>query len=242
MKLTNAGVFLFFAILFLSIGCKKDSNPANDYKCTSCKTTPDALAANDASSKGVYKGVVIGSTGTIAFNLMNGGTSITATLVIDGVTVNLTSTASWVAGVAFVGPFTGTLNGASVTITFKVDANGGNPIVTTSTIPGHASAQFSLLKESSTSLMECFEGKYETTKPEKGTFNIILSRSLRLWGGSHRKDGNTSSESMKGTITTDGKLMQDGTDYVGTLGGDNINGSFKDSDGKTVTVTGKRTL
>jgi hypothetical protein len=34
----------------------------------------------------------------------------------------------------------------------------------------------------------------------------------------------------------------DGTNYVGTLDGDVINGSFKDSDQRTVTVTGKRTL
>lgn len=236
--------FIACILLTASISsCKKDDAKKTDsYECTTCKTTPDALVANDGSSKGVYKGIIIGSSGTIMFNVMNGGTTITATMVLDGVTANLTSSVTWVSGVAYIAPFTGTLNGAAITITFKVDANGGNPIVTSSNIPGHATAQFNLVKESSIALVEAFEGKYETTKPEKGTFNILLSRSLRMWGGGVRKDGSTESEDTDGTISSDGKLMESGTDYVGTLTGDVINGSFKDGDQRTVTVTGKRTL
>jgi hypothetical protein len=241
MKIINSGILLIFSVLFLSTGCKKDSK-TEAYKCTTCKTTPDALVANDVSSKGVYKGIVIGSTGTISFNLMNGGTTITATLVLDGTTINLTSSVLWVSGVAYVAPFTGTLNGSAVTINFKVDANGGNPIVTASNIPGHTSAQFNLLKESSTALIQCFEGTYQSSKPESGTINIITAKDLAKFGGSSRKSGGTSNGDLKGTITTDGKLMQDGTDYIGTMSGDIISGSFKDSNGNTITVNGKRTL
>ena len=239
-KILSISSLLIFAIIFTS--CKKNDSPAApSYKCATCKTTPDALAANDGSSKGVYKGIFIGSTGTIQFNILNGSSTITAVMVLDGVSVNLTSSISWAAGNSYVAPFTGTLNGAAISVTFKVDANGGNPLVIATNIPGHPSAQFNLSKETSAALLECFEGTYSTTKPETGTFNLIISRSLGKMGGSSRKDGGTTNGDFSGTITSDGKLMQNGTDYIGTVNGDNISGSFKGGNGD-VTITGKRTL
>ena len=118
-------------LLFISVSlfsCKKDNAPAPAaFKCATCNTTPQALAANDASSKGIYKGTVSGSTGTIMFDIFNGGTTITAKMVLDGVTVNLTSGVTWQAGQAYVAPFTGTLNGSAVSITFSVSTSGGTP-------------------------------------------------------------------------------------------------------------------
>jgi hypothetical protein len=241
MKLINAGILLIFSVFFLSTGCKKNSS-TDDYKCTTCKTTPDALAANDASSKGVYKGIVIGSTGTISFNVMNGGTAITAVMVLDGVTVNLTSNVTWSGVNAYVAPFTGVLNGAAISITFSVDANGRNPIVMSSNIPGHTTAQFNLLKETSTSLLECFEGTYETTKPETGTFNMLLSRVLGKMGGSSRKTNGTSNGNFEGTVDASGNLKNTDGLLMGKVSSDQISGSFKDSNGSTVTIKAKRTL
>lgn len=240
----NRKIFLFSFIIITALlgSCKKDGAKTDSYTCATCKTTPDALAANDASSKGVYKGVVVGSTGTIRFDVLNGNTNITATMVIDGTTVNLTSNIAWASGVSYVAPFTGTLNGSAVSITFNVDGNGGNPVVTSSNIPGHPGASFSLLKESSTSLIESFEGTYSSTKPDKGTFNLLLSRALAKFGGISKKDGTTTSNDFDGIISSDNKLMIDGTDYIGTLSSDKIDGTFKDNNNFTVTVTGKRTL
>jgi hypothetical protein len=236
-------IFLIACIILTASlsSCKKeDAQKTDSYKCVACKTTPDALAANDGSSKGVYKGVVIGSTGTILFDIMNGGTTITATMVLDGTTVHLASVVSWVSGVAYVAPFTGTLNGASITITFKVDANGGNPIVTSSDIPGHATAQFNLVKESSTALIECFEGSYDNSKPETGTFNLLLSRSLGMFGGSSRKTGGASNGDFDGTLSG-GVLTMDGK-VIGTLSEDQISGTFKDNNGNTIKINAKRTF
>ena len=101
MKKQNL-LLALLAILSFSACKKSDDTAAPAYTCTTCKTTPDALAANDASSKGIYKGVVIGSSGTIIINIANGGTTITAVMVIDGVTVNLTSAVAWVAGQPYV--------------------------------------------------------------------------------------------------------------------------------------------
>ncbi len=249
MKKNLSKLFAVSLLLSVSIvSCKKDEEKVTPtptptpYTCTSCNTTPQAKAANDASSKGIYKGIVIGSTGTIKFDISNDGSTITAVLMIDGKTGNLTSTVAWVAGVSYVADFTGTFDGSPVTVRFKVDATGTNPMVLSSSIPGHASAAFVIDKENSTSLLECFEGTYSTTLPETGTFNILVSRKLGKFGGASRKSTSSTSEDIgNGTIDASGKLKLDGTD-VGTLSGDEISGSFVDNNGKTVTIKGKRTL
>jgi hypothetical protein len=245
MHIKNVPAILFCLGLLMTAGCKKDStddSTGDSYKCATCKTQPDALAANDASSKGIYKGVVIGSSGTISFNVMNNGTDITSTLVIDGTTVNLTSTATWTAGQAYVAPFTGTLNGSPLSITFTVSATGGTPSITTSSIPGHPNASFTIVKETSSSLIECFEGTYHSSLPEDGTFNLLLSRTAKLWGADARKNGATETNDAKGLITSDNKLVEENGTVMGTLSNDEIKGSFNDGNGRTITITGKRTL
>jgi hypothetical protein len=236
--------FLLLAVvIILFSACKKDKDPATpSYTCATCKTTPDAVAANNASSKGIYKGVIIGSTGTIMFDIANNGTAVTAIMVLDGVTVNLTSSVLWVAGQVYVSPFTGTLAGQPITITFSVGATGSTPTVTSSNIPGHTSASFNIIKETSLGLVECFEGTYSTTLPETGTFNIILARSLSTWSGVSRKTGTTTTNaSGTGTITNN-NLVDASPRTIGTLNNDALNGSFTDNNGIKVTVTGKRTL
>jgi len=234
-------------LLLITSGCKKNAKdtPAPEpFKCATCATTPLAVAANDASSKGIYKGVVSGSTGTIVFDVLNAGTTITAKMVLDGVTANLTSSVAWAAGQAYVAPFTGTLNGSPISITFSVGSSGSRPTVTTSSIPGHPGASFNLAKETSTALIEGFEGVYHTTLPEDGTFNIILSRTAKIWGADARKNGSTSTTgSAGGTITSDNKLVESaGGTTVGSLSSDEINGTSLDGNGKTVTITAKRTM
>jgi hypothetical protein len=240
---------IHFIIATLSIivlvACKKTSSTSTTpYTCTTCKTTPDAKAANDGSSKGIYKGVVIGSSGTITFDIANNGTTITAVMVIDGVTVNLTSAITWVAGQPYVADFTGTLNSAPVTIHFSVGLSGGSPTVTSSTIPGHPSSTLNIIKETSTGLVECFEGNYNTTLPETGTFNIILSRQLAAWSGVARKSGSTTTSTAGSGSIVNNKLIDPSQNNasLGTINGDDLNGSFLDGNGKTVTIIGKRTL
>ena len=231
------------AILSLASCKKSDSPSAPTYTCTTCHTTPDALAANDASSKGIYKGVVIGSSGTIIINIANGGSTITAIMVIDGITVNLTSNVAWVAGQPYVADFTGTMNGTAVTVHFSVGVNGNTPIATSTTIPGHTSASLNLIKETSTGLVECFEGTYHTTKPEDGVLNFILSRTTNTWYGFARANGtNTSGNAGSGTISNNNLIdPTQNNNNLGTLNGDNLSGSFVDNNGRTVTTTGKRT-
>lgn len=246
--MTMKKILLSLAIVAISasaifISCKKsDDSSSTPYKCTTCSTTPEAKAAWDASSKGIYKGIVVGSTGTIKFDIANDTSAITATMDIDGTTVILTSNVSWVNGQAYIAPFTGTLNGQTVTIHLSVGASGSNPTVTSADIPGHPNAVFDIVKETSNALIECYEGTYSTTKPETGTFNIVLSRALGKWGGVARKTGSTENNDASGTIDANGTLKDDDGHMIGTLSNDQITGNFQDSDNNTVTVNGKRTL
>ncbi len=232
----------FIAIAMFALSCKKNEAAQQPYTCQTCKTAPDALAANDASSKGVYKGVVIGSSGTIMFDILNSGTTIKATLVLDGVTSILTSNVTWVSGNPYVGNFTGTINGSAVSINFSVDANGANAIVLSANIPGHPNASFSVIKETSSNLVECFEGTYSTTLPETGTFNILLSRTAKIYGGQSRKTGSTTSKSIStGPINSQNQLLDNSGKVMGTLNGDVLTGSFVDNNGSTVTINANRT-
>lgn len=138
MKKTHLYLPILFFVFFSA--CKKENKQAPQfpaYTCTTCKLVPDAIAANNTISKGIYKGVVLGSSGTIQFDIANNGTAITAVMVLDGVTVNLSSSVTLVNGQPYIADFTGILNGAPVSINFSVDLNGANPAVTTSSIPGH---------------------------------------------------------------------------------------------------------
>jgi hypothetical protein len=240
-----AGVMIASAVF---VSCKKsddakeeDKTPA--YTCTTCNTAPEAKAEHDNSSKGIYKGSVTGSSGTIKFDVGNNGSAIAAVMVIDGITVNLTSSVAWVEGQPYVAPFTGMLNGQVVSITFSVQLNGGAPDITSADIPGHPNASFILVKETSTALIEVFEGTYNSTKPEIGTFNLILSRTLKLWGADAREDGSTDVNSVDGTINDNGELVSsDNGVIIGKLNGDNLTGTFTDSGNRTINITGKRTL
>lgn len=233
MKNILTPLFSFFICCTLFVGCKK-TEETKPYTCTTCKNTPDALAANDASSKGIYKGVLLASTGTVVFDVQNNGSTVTAKLTIDGTVVNLTSSVAWVSGSPYVAPFTGTLNGSTVSVTFSVGVSGQIPTVTSSSIPGHPNATFVVVKETSTSQVECYEGTY-TGNQSSGTLNLILSKSAGAWYGAARKTGGTTSTKFSGTLTgtaINATGLSSPAFVKATLGTDVItNGTFNDGSG-----------
>jgi hypothetical protein len=217
-------VLAIFGLLMLSCS-KNDTEP---YTCATCASAPEALPANDGSAKGIYKGVVVGSTGTISINIQNGSNTITATLVLDGVTALLTSTVTPVDGQDYVAPFTG--------------ISGLTPTVTSSDIPGHPNATFQIYKETSTSLIEAYMGTYSKTG-ETGVFNIVLSRGLSKWSGVAKKDGGTVVDEINGTFNNaTNQIIDENTTVLGTISGYVLTGSFLNSDNETITINGVRTL
>lgn len=250
---------LLLSIIALGLGCaivlnackKKDDTKVttpttNTYTCSSCIATPEAKAANDNVSKGIYKGVIVGSTGTIKFDIMNSDNTIKAYLVMDGVSTILTAKVAWNADSAYVSPFEGTLDGQPVSITLRIDVNGGNPIVTAMNIPGHPNAGLTLSKETSTNLIKCFEGTAtNATTGKKATFDLILSTSLKKWGAKVKEEGSTSVSEVNGSFDGTTLSFDDGKGANGTakLSGDEIvDGKWTNTKPENGTWTAKRTL
>jgi hypothetical protein len=228
------------AFLFISLFSACGDDEPTAYKCTECVNTPEANAAYDNTGQGIYKGVLIGSSGTVKFDIANNGTTITAVLVIDGTSVTLTANGTLSAG-GFQGSFTGTLNGGTVIIPFSV-SNTGVVTISSPTIPGHSNVIFSIFKEKSTQLVEAFEGTF--TGGDSGTFNLVLIRNNDgegEWLALARSDGDSY---FSGFVGDDGIFGGGGEIVIaGEISGDNIKGVWEHaSNGANGSWKGKRTL
>ncbi len=220
------------ALLLISpLSCKKD-DPAPS---SSLVTTPDAKAANDDKSGGIYKGALIGSSGIIKIILQDGVTQIEVTL--DGVKKTLTTTAlaSWTSGQAIVDAL---FSSGDWQITLSVDADGQN-LSLTMNIAGHPNITGVIVKETSTVLVKAFEGTYAGS--ESGTWNFVIQGQYVVGISSGTASNNTLYGSIDGNVITFSSVTATGTVTPGnpdTVAG-TWSGSTPDFNG---TWTGKRTL
>lgn len=235
-------LLLLLSAFTIIYACKKDEEPITPstpepYKCTTCITTPEAKAQYDGNSGGVYKGVIVGSTGTIALYLYNTGTEVQALVSFDGKSATLTTTSlgNWSPGQPISNAlFTGTIDGQTVQALFSVDANGQNPVVTV-TIPGH-DVNVAVYKETSQNLVKSFEGTY--TGDRTGIFNmVVVGNAVTLVS-----DG--SGDPVEGTVTNNNiNITFNNVTVQGTIDGDVVEGTWVDNnqsiDG---TWSGNRTL
>jgi len=246
--------FFYSLLLMLSLSavlsCKKSTKQEEvPYSCATCARTPEARAQHDNIATGIYKGTVVGSSGTVKFDLSNNGNTMTAFLTIDNVSTTLTANINYTPGQPLVGDFTGTwpgTPGGPITVTFSVGATGGTPTVLSSSIPGHPNASFTIYKETSTSLIEAFEGSYD--KPaaggrEVGRFNILMARALTAFSGVAKRDGGTTVSTFRGSVTNNNwSVTSSSSSQVGgTVSVDNVTGTIVDQYG-TGTLSGRRTL
>jgi len=228
-------IFTLLLIGIFCIGCSSDSDSGSG---TSLATTPSAKVEYDSSNFGIYKGVIIGSTGVITINIKNDG-NLKATLVIDGVTSTYTSTGE----VTLNQPITNLrFTNGSNTFDINVSANGNDIVVTDSNIENHLGATFNIVKEYSTDLVKCYQGTYTGTD-DNGVFNIIII-DQDLYGLSR---SNTFPESD--TLFLNGDFIQntisgtfDGGTFSGSTSGNNISGTWQNLSQETGTWTGQRTL
>lgn len=203
-------------------------------------TSPEALASFDASSAGIIKGILVGSTGNFKFSIKNGNDSIYCKVTFDGNTGTLISTdfQSWTPGQAINrAKFTGKVGTTDVVVYLSCGTDGSNTSVEFS-IPGHT-VVVSVLKETSTCLVKGYEGTYSTfdlktnAKKDNGTFNFITKNGMVI--GYHK--GTDGSGEFEGTISANKLTIAsdvldiDETTVSGTLIGDS-----------KIVVTGKRTL
>lgn len=258
-KFTQSLQRLISALLALIImfSCSKDNKGVDEnYTCTTCSSTPVAVAANNTVNKGIYKGVLIGSSGTLIFDIQNTKHTITGTMVIDGIVVALTCDADDPdVNSNFEGIFRGALNGNPVAIVFRVGKDGTNPTIVSANIPGHPGAVLIVAKETSDTLLECYEGAYTITGDwtEKGTYNFLVARKSGggKWSAIAAEDGypeefTSGTGFMSGNNIVDANRNGQGADVViATISGHTISGNFVDTDGDevaTVNHKGKRTL
>lgn len=133
---------------------------------TELATAPETKAQYNNTSFGVYKGVIIGSTGTIVFKINNGDNIVKGYLVIDNTKDTLSTTQTLVAGQAINNVrFTGRISSMSL----SVNADGSNAILTNISITGHSNVAVLIIHENSNKQIFCYEGTYSGNR--SGTFN-----------------------------------------------------------------------
>lgn len=230
-------IFSTLALLAcLVISCSDDDDAP--YTCSTCVDTPEAVAANDNSGKGIYKGLFIGSSGTIKFDIANNGNSIVAILMLDGENITLQTTGTYNADTGLEAYFTNSSKGIS--IGFYVSANGGSVEVFDIVIPGHPNAEIEIAKELSSSLIRVFEGRF--SGGANGTFNMFTKEDE--WIIVAREDGKTNSTKFYGILSNEAlQCVTCPVTITGKIQGDNSSGDWQSpSDGKTGKWSGKRTL
>lgn len=227
---------LFIGIFVLS--CSKDDDkvvtPVN-----LLSTTPTAKAAYDNSNFGIYKGVFVGSSGTVIVNIKNDN-AVNAVLKIDGVITVYTPTETVSEGEITYLTFT---NGTN-SFEFYVNAEGNTPEISNINIAGHPNAAVNLLKEMSDALVECFEGTY--AGDDSGVFNIAVinwsAAESEIAGLAHSTPDDETFW-VWGSINNnviDGSFS--GGSYSGNRVGNNLAGAWTNSLSESGTWTGTRTL
>ena len=221
MKKFLVKTLLSITIIFASCSENDPLITIND----SAEELPIALSQYDNSNYGIYKGVFVGSSGTILVNLNNNGV-ISVSLTIDGVNYPFTSTESITENEQTETTFTYQNNSFS----FTVNADGSNPLITNVSIEGHPNASIIVVKENSSYVAKLYEGSYEgiDQNNDQGTFNAIvfngavyiLSKSS-VYGSSSYASG-----SVDGNLVSGASSL--GTIFSGNIENDEVmNGTWK---------------
>lgn len=241
MKIKTAGLILL--IIFNLSGCGDDSKEPECSSCTGIK----ALAVNDASGKGIYKGMIVGSSGTITFNIANNDPTISAELIIDGNKIELSTESQY--SESFEGYLYGTLNAEDdVRIGFSASSSPGviNWDVFDIMIPGHPDVKIQVYKEFSDGQVKVYEGTL--SGDAIGTFNILTFKRTNqqgYWVAVSKEEGANEVEVLDGGINLSGAISGGNNNVIvtGTVKGSNAKGSWKSkSELSSRTWKAKRTL
>ena len=204
------------------LSCSNDDNDDNNLS-----NSPTATASYDSKNYGIYKGVFVGSTGTIVINLKNNGTTLSATLVIDGVTYVYTSQDAVTEG-----------SNTEITFThnndyfdFTVNANGTNPTVSNIHISGHPEAAINVGKEESDVQVYCYVGTFTEDGVTGGTWNLIINGN-KVTGAVLPNDGQAL-PFIVGTVSnnTITATIPETANITGTVSGNTISGTWVSSTG-----------
>ncbi len=163
---------LFYLLMIGSLffcACKKsDSQPTTEQHPPGVPTSAETRPQYDNSSFGVYKGVVIGSSGIIILKVNNGDNTVKGYLTIDNQKDSLTTTETPVAGqplidLAFTGKFS--------SMKLSADTDGSNAQITQLFITGHPNANAIVAHENSNRQVLLYEGRF--SGDISGTINLV---------------------------------------------------------------------
>lgn len=163
-------ILFSIALTIYLISCSKNNTPENkgNNNNTALPTKAETKPQYDNTNFGVYKGVIIGSTGIILFYINNEDNVVKCYLTIDNQKDTLTTAAKITLGQPIVNAlFTGRIS----SVTLNADANGNNAALSNIKISGHNNVGSYIIHENSTSQVTCFEGKIEGDL--QGTLNMI---------------------------------------------------------------------
>ncbi|QBZ96714.1 hypothetical protein [Flavobacterium sangjuense] len=222
---------LFF-ILF--VGVFTFSCSSDDSSGPALSDTPQAKVEFDNSNFGIYKGVFIGSSGTVLININNDG-FLEAILKIGGSTSIYTSTETATLNSAMAGL---TFTNGSNSFDFSVTANGGDPTVSNISISGHPNATIKVLKEFHNVLAKVYLGSY--SGDDSGTFNVVIVDDVI---------NGCAGSSESGTVNVNGSYIGtsltgtfEGGGFSGTSSGNRISGSWVNDLGESGSWSGTRKL
>lgn len=206
------------------VSCKK----SND---TTKNNITEAPAANDNSSAGIYKGVFVGSSGTVKIVLLNGNTTIKAYITFNGYHDTLTATTSVVAGAAISNL---QFIGSQMSFSFSTAANGANPSITNITYAAYPNPIRAIIaKQLSTQLVSCYEGTYYTVTggSDAGTFNCIIFGDAVVGLAHSNSASSTTFDQVTGSVSGTGVIsasggVSTGANFTGQITGTNCNGNW----------------
>ena len=152
----NKKYFLIASIVISLFACNKSKN---ETKITDngLPAAPETKLQFDNTSFGVYKGVIIGSSGTIIFKINNGDNIIKGFLDIDNFKDTLSTSFTISSGqplsnILFIGRIS--------SMRVSANANGSNASLSNIQINGHNNVTGFIIHENSTKQVFCYEGTF----------------------------------------------------------------------------------
>ena len=166
-------------------------------------TSKETKAELDNTNFGLYKGVIVGSSGTIRMEINNGDvlTPLRIDFNINNRGEMMFPSSTFTKGEAIVDA---TFTGYSSSLTFSVDADGKNPVISNFYVEGHDTVMAIVYKEKSKDVVTCFEGTFEGKNKDEGVFNVVRNNN-EYSGIIKGSDGFTAI--VSGTIKSDNTFI-----------------------------------
>ena len=186
------------------------------HSCSNCDPSTDGKLPNESIAKtaynnsnfGIYKGILVGSSGIVLININNNGTT-NALLTIDGVQYEFNAIEQVTENKSI--PIRFKNNNDS--FDFMVGKNGENPTILNCNLKNYPQVKIQVAKEQSRSPIKCFQGRY--TGDDAGIFNFYIDEKGGIYGMAkskyddniHPLNGSLHSQNLiTGTIITDGQF------------------------------------